>query len=187
MWWSEWECGLTRQVELSGRCVSHCIWCKSNSISEMGHHTNSDIWWCWCDALRLFCCLRTWRLAVVNANMNSANYQNILKENVRLSVCDLELKHIWVLQQDNDPKHTSRSTSEWVKKHKMKTLEWPSQSQDLNLIEILWHDLKKVFHPRKLFCVTDYKNCAKRSEPKLPDRTATDCQLSQTLDCSCWC
>ncbi|KAK3568983.1 hypothetical protein QTP86_021610 [Hemibagrus guttatus] len=35
-------------------------------------------------------------------------------------------------KQDNDPKHTSKSTSEWLKKNKMKTLEWPSQSPDLN-------------------------------------------------------
>ncbi|KAK3571134.1 hypothetical protein QTP86_001919 [Hemibagrus guttatus] len=67
----------------------------------------------------------------------------ILKENVRPSVCDLKLKRTWVLEQDNDPKHTSKSTSEWLKKNKMKTLEWPSQSPDLNLIAMRWHDLKK--------------------------------------------
>ncbi|KAK3506031.1 hypothetical protein QTP70_010230 [Hemibagrus guttatus] len=88
------------------------------------------------------------RLAVINGTMNSAVYQKILKENVRPSVCDLKLTRTWVLQQDNDPKHTSKSTSEWLKKNKMKTLEWPSQSPDLNPIEMLWHDLKKVVHAR---------------------------------------
>ncbi len=33
------------KVELFGRCVSHYIWRKSNSISEKEHHTNSKIWW----------------------------------------------------------------------------------------------------------------------------------------------
>ncbi len=55
--------------------------------------------------------------------MNSALYQKILKENVWSSVCDLKLKRTWVMQQDNDPKHTSKSTSERLKKTKIKVLE----------------------------------------------------------------
>ncbi len=49
--------------------------------------------------------------------MNSALYQKILKENVQLLVCDLKLKRTWVMQQDNNPKHNSKSTSEWLKKN----------------------------------------------------------------------
>ncbi len=45
-----------------------------------------------------------------------------------LSVCDL--KRTWVMQQDNDPTH-QQSTSEWLKKNKIKVLEWPSQSPGL--------------------------------------------------------
>ncbi|KAK3565204.1 hypothetical protein QTP86_001015 [Hemibagrus guttatus] len=108
------------------------------------------------------------RLAVINGTMNSAVYQKILKENVRPSVCDLKLKRTWVLQQDNDPKHTSKSTSEWLKKNKMKTLEWPSQSPDLNLIEMLWHDLKKVVHARKPSNVAELQQFCKDEWAKIP-------------------
>lgn len=72
-----------------------------------------------------FAALGHGRLAIIDETMNSALYQKIVKENVRPSVCDLKLKHNWVMQQDNDPKHTCRSTSEWLKKNKIKDLEWP--------------------------------------------------------------
>ncbi|KAK3514798.1 hypothetical protein QTP70_032196, partial [Hemibagrus guttatus] len=108
------------------------------------------------------------RFAVINGTMNSAVYQKILKENVRPSVCDLKLKRTWVLQQDNDPKHTSKSTSEWLKKNKMKTLEWPSQSPDLNPIEMLWHDLKKVVHARKPSNVAELQQFCKDEWAKIP-------------------
>ncbi|KAK3552739.1 hypothetical protein QTP86_022149, partial [Hemibagrus guttatus] len=82
--------------------------------------------------------------------------------------CDLKVKRTWVLQQDNDPKHTSKSTSEWLKKNKMKTLEWPSQSPDLNPIEMLWHDLKKMVHARKPSNVAELQQFCKDEWAKIP-------------------
>ncbi|KAF7650076.1 hypothetical protein LDENG_00131870 [Lucifuga dentata] len=86
--------------------------------------------------------------------MNSALYQKILKENVRPSVRDLKLKRTWVMQQDNDPKHTSKSTSE-------------CQSPDLNPIEMLWHNLKQAVHARKPSNVAELKQFCKEEWAKI--------------------
>ncbi len=107
--------------------MSRHIWRKTNTafhkkniIPTVKHGGGSVmVWGC-------FAASGPGRLAIIiDGPMNSALYQKILKENVRTSVCDLKLKRTWVLQQDNDPKHTSKSTSEWLKKTKSRF--WSSQ------------------------------------------------------------
>ena len=157
------------KVELFGRCVSQYIWRnrntgfqKKNIIPTVKSGGGSVmVWGC-------FAASGPGRLAVRNGTMNSAVYQKILKENVRPSVCDLKLRRTWVLLQDNDPKHTSKSTSEWLKKNNVKTLEWPSQSPDLNPIEMLWHDLKKAVHARKPSNVAELQQFCKDEWAKIP-------------------
>ncbi|KAK3519534.1 hypothetical protein QTP70_034778 [Hemibagrus guttatus] len=55
-----------------------------------------------------------------------------------------------------------------IRNNKMKTLEWSSQSPDLNPIEMLWHDLKKVVHARKPSNVAELQQFCKDEWAKIP-------------------
>jgi hypothetical protein len=77
------------------------------------------------------------QLVRVHGFMDSIKYQQILIQNLTASARKLKLGRGWIFQQDNDPKHTSKSTQKWFTDHRIKVLPLPSQSPDLNPIENL--------------------------------------------------
>ena len=54
----------------------------------------------------------------------------------------LNIRRGMMFQQDNAPSHTAKVVKSYLKSAKVKALEWPALSPDLNLIENLWHQLK---------------------------------------------
>ena len=66
----------------------------------------------------------------IEGKMNGAKYREILDENLLQSAQDLRLGRRFSFQQD--PKHTAKSTQEWLQDKSLNVLEWPSLSPDLN-------------------------------------------------------
>ena len=73
---------------------------------------------------------------------NGAKYIEILNENLLQSAQDLRLGQKFTFQQDNDPKHTAKTTQEWLRDKSLNLLQWPSQSPELHPFKHLWRDLK---------------------------------------------
>ncbi|KAJ4937749.1 hypothetical protein JOQ06_002380 [Pogonophryne albipinna] len=63
------------------------------------------------------------RLIHVKERMNGAMYREILSDNLLPSARALKMKRGWVFQHDNDPKHTTRATKEWLQEELKKLRE----------------------------------------------------------------
>src|SRR5690242_1790443 len=60
-------------------------------------------------------------------------------------------KDVWgelALQQDNDPKHTSRVAKEFIAENSIHLIDWPSNSPDINPIENMWQIMKNNVEKR---------------------------------------
>ena len=71
--------------------------------------------------------------------MNSARYQDILKEKL-LPI--FKARQMKCFLQDSAPCHASKSTKEFLTNNQIRVLPWPGNSPDLNPIENLWLQMK---------------------------------------------
>ena len=74
--------------------------------------------------------------AKINGRMGEDLYLQILKDELlnTIQYHGLNPSDI-IFQQNNDFKHTCKKVKKWLRKQEFRTMVWPTQSPNLNLIE----------------------------------------------------
>ena len=69
--------------------------------------------------------------------------EQILEDNLQMSVEKMGFIDEWQFQQNNNPEHTAKATQKLFEDEDIDVLKWPNQSLDLNPIGNLWRIIKK--------------------------------------------
>lgn len=80
--------------------------------------------------------------------MDQYVYMDILNK-VLLPFTNDQMPENCILQADNDPEHTARRVKQFLNEQNINILPWPSQSPDLNSIEMLWTDVEKYIKHKR--------------------------------------
>ena len=72
---------------------------------------------------------------------------------------------------DNDTRHTSKMTTALLKKLRVKVIDWPSMSLDLNPVEPFWGILKRKVEVRKVLNIHQLSDVDMKEWKSIPAAT----------------
>lgn len=115
--------------------------------------------------------------------MDSEMYIQILKDYL-LPTAHRMFGSRWRLVQDNDPKHKSKKTMEFLSQRKIEVLDWPANSPDLNPIENLFSIIKNNVEKRRPENIEDLKQMMSEEWEAIPQKTLINLVNSMQQRCN---
>jgi len=113
--------------------------------------------------------------------MDASYYIEILEEHI--PEIRESLGSRWRFQHDNDPKHQSKKTKEFLRESVPEKIDWPSYSPDLNPIENLWKIVKDNVEKRNPRNLDDLRQFMIEEWDKLPSDFLNNCIKSMNERC----
>uniref|UniRef100_Q7M3L8 Orf within vasotocin gene (Tes1 element) n=1 Tax=Eptatretus stoutii TaxID=7765 RepID=Q7M3L8_EPTST len=109
----------------------------------------------------------------VTGTLNRKGYHSILQRHAIPSGLRL-VGQGFILQQDNDPKHTSRLCQNDLRREeqdgRLQIMEWPAQSPDLNPIELVWDELDRRVKAKQPTSATHLWELLQQSREELSEQ-----------------
>ena len=114
--------------------------------------------------------------------MDGSFYVSILQTQLLLAAQNMYRRN-WHLQQDNDPKHTSHVAKQFIAENSINTIDWPSNSPDLNPIENIWTIIKNNVEKRMPQNINELTKFLAEEWNAIPQSTINNLVMSMKTRC----
>jgi transposase len=114
--------------------------------------------------------------------MDGPFYVSILQNQLLPSARNMYRRN-WILQQDNDPKHTSRVAKDFIAENRIHAIDWPSNSPDLNPIENVWQIMKNNVEKRMPKDINELTQFLAEEWDAIPQTIVNNLVLSMKTRC----
>ncbi len=106
-----------------------------------------------------------------DGTINAEKYIEILEHNMLPSRRHIFQGRPCIFQQDNAKPHSAHITKSWLRRKRVRVLDWPACSPDLSPIENVWRILKRKMRQRRPRTVAHLKTCLQEEWDKITPET----------------